>query len=263
MTSAFFGSRQDLDQRILVKVFERRDNRQTTDEFRDEAELDQVFRLEIAQHLADAALVRGLDLGAEADRGLLPTGGDHLFEAGESAAADEQDVRRIDLQEFLLRMLAATLRRNRSDRAFHDLQKRLLNAFARNVAGDRGVVGLAPDLVDFIDIDDAALGALDIVVGGLQQLQDDVFDVFADVACFGERRGVGHGERHVDDARQRLGKIGLAAAGGANEQDVGLRQFDILVLGGVREALVMVMNGDRQDALGLPLADHDIRRAPS
>jgi hypothetical protein len=39
-----------------------------------------------------------------------------------------------------------------------------------------------------VDIDDPALGALDIVVGGLQQLEDDVFDVLADIAGFGERR---------------------------------------------------------------------------
>jgi hypothetical protein len=51
-----------------------------------------------------------------------------------------------------------------------------------------GVVGLAADLVDLVDVDDAALRALDIVVGGLQQLQDDVLDILADVAGFGQRR---------------------------------------------------------------------------
>src|SRR5947209_18399026 len=72
-------------------------------------------------------------------------------------------------------MLASALRRHRGDGAFHDLEQRLLHALARDVAGDRGVVGLATDLVDLVDIDDPALGALDIVVGGLQQLEDDVF----------------------------------------------------------------------------------------
>jgi len=52
--------------------------------------------------------------------------------------------------------------------------------------GDRGVVGLAADLVDLVDVDDAALGPLDIVVGRLQQLEDDVLDVLADIAGFGE-----------------------------------------------------------------------------
>ncbi len=130
---------------------------------------------------------------------------------GEGAAADEQDVGGVDLQELLLGMLAAALRRHGGDGAFHDLQQGLLHALARHVAGDRRVVGLAADLVDLVDVDDAALGALDVVVGGLQQLEDDVLDVFAHVTGFGEGRGVGHRERHVDDSGQGLGQQRLAA----------------------------------------------------
>ncbi len=118
-----------------------------------------------------------------------------------------------------------------------------------------GLSDLRRDLVDLVDVDDAALRPLDVVVGGLQQLEDDVLDVFADVAGFGERRGVGHRERNVDDARQRLGEQRLAAAGGADQQDVRLRQLDVGILGGVVEALVVVVHGDREDALGLGLAD--------
>jgi hypothetical protein len=75
----------------------------------------------------------------------------------ERAAADEQDVGRVDLQEFLLRMLAPALRRNARGGAFHQLEQRLLHALARHVAGDRRVFGLAADLVDLVDVDDAAL----------------------------------------------------------------------------------------------------------
>jgi hypothetical protein len=79
---------------------------------------------------------------------------------------------------------APTMRRHRSDSTFHDLQQRLLNALSRNIATDRDVRGLAADLVDLIDINDAALCALDIVIGRLQQLEDDVLDVLPDVAGF-------------------------------------------------------------------------------
>jgi hypothetical protein len=113
------------------------------------------------------------------------------------------------------------LRRNRGNRALHDLQKRLLHAFARNVPGDRRIVGLAADLVDLVDIDDAALRPLDIIVGRLQQLQDDVLDVFADVAGFGQGRRVRHGERHVENPRQHLCQQRLARAGRSDQQDVG------------------------------------------
>ena len=221
---------QDLDQRVLVEVLERRDHRQAADEFRDQAELQQILRLDLAQDLAGAALVGGRARWRRS-RSTCPAAlRDDLLEAGEGAAADEQDVGGVDLQEFLLRMLAAALRRHGGDRAFHDLQQRLLHALARHVAGDRRVVGLAADLVDLVDVDDAALRALDVVVGGLQQLQDDVLDVLADIAGFGQRRGVGHRERHVDDARQRLGQQRLAAAGRADQQDVRLRQLDVVVL---------------------------------
>src|SRR5712672_286701 len=50
-------------------------------------------------------------------------------------------------------------------------------ALAGHVAGDRGIVGLARYLVDLVDVDDAALGALDVVFGGLQQLENNVLDV--------------------------------------------------------------------------------------
>ena len=47
-----------------------------------------------------------------------------------------------------------TVRRHRHDGAFHDLEQCLLHAVARDVAGGRGVVGLAADLVDLVDLDD-------------------------------------------------------------------------------------------------------------
>jgi hypothetical protein len=37
-----------------------------------------------------------------------------------------------------------------------------------------------------------------IEVGGLQELQEDVLDVLADVAGLGQRGRIGDGERHVE-----------------------------------------------------------------
>ena len=61
--------------------------------------------------------------------------------------------------------------RHRSLGALEDLQQRLLNAFAGNVARDRRVLALCVDLGDLVDVDDARLGALDVEVGGLDQLE--------------------------------------------------------------------------------------------
>ena len=136
-TRAFFGSFEDLDQRLDIEILQRRDHRQAADELGDQAEFQQILGLALAQHFADAALVgratlapKPIDLPSQAVA-------DDLLEARERAAADEQDVGRVDLQEFLLRMLAPALRRHRGGGAFHQLEQRLLDALARHVAGDR------------------------------------------------------------------------------------------------------------------------------
>ncbi len=182
---------------------------------------------------------------------------DDLFQPRKSPAADEQDVRRIHLQEFLLRMLAPALRRHRCHGAFHDLQQRLLHAFARNVAGDRRIVRLAGDLVDLVDIDDPALRPFHVVFTGLQQFQDDVLHILADVARFRQRRRIRHCERHIQNTRQRLRQQRLAAAGRPDQQDIRLRQLDIR-LRRIVQPFVVVMHRHRQHALGMDLADHII-----
>src|SRR5262249_41877168 len=245
-------------ERGLVEVLERGHDRQSADEFRDQAEFQKVLRLDLTEDFAGLAVLWRQDLGAKADRGRPPARRDDLLEPIEGAATHEQDVSRIDLQEFLLRMLASALRRHRRDRAFHDLQQGLLHALARDVAGDRGVVGLAADLVDLVDIDDAALGALDVIVGGLQQLEDDVLDILADITGFGERGRISHGEGHIEDARQRLRQQGLARTGWTDQQDVRLRELDVVVLGLVVEPLVMIVHRHREHLLGVILTDHVI-----
>src|SRR5204863_9749786 len=105
-------------------------------------------------------------LGAEADRALADALADDLVETGERAAADEEDVRRVDREELLVRVLAAALRRHRRDRPLENLQERLLDALARHVARDRRVVRLARDLVDLVDVDDPRLGLLDVELRG-------------------------------------------------------------------------------------------------
>src|SRR5262245_64552821 len=102
-------------------------------------------------------------LGGKADTALLCTVEDDLLETREGSAADEQDIAGVDLQELLLRVLATALRRHRGDSPLDELQQRLLYAFTRDVAGDRGVIGLARDLVDLIDVHDPRLCLLDVV----------------------------------------------------------------------------------------------------
>ncbi len=154
-----------------------------------------------------------------------------------------------------MRVLAAALGRHVGHRAFQDFQQRLLHAFAADVAGDRGIFVFLGDLVDLVDVNDALLGFADVAVGGLEQLQDDVLDVFADVAGLGKRGGIHDGEGHIEHARKRLRQQRLAGAGRADEQNVGFRKLDFAGLAVEENALVVVVHGDGEFFLRFVLAD--------
>src|SRR6185312_4329360 len=106
----------------------------------------------------------------------------------------------------------------------------------------------------------AGLGAFDIVIGRLDEFEQDVLDVLADVTGLGQRSGVGDGERNVEHLGQRLGQVGLATAGGPEHQDVGLGQLNRLMPGVAAllaglDPLVVVVDGHRQRPLGGVLAN--------
>ena len=175
-----------------------------------------------------------LALGVRAESHVV--GGDARFddalEPVERSAANEEHVGGIDLNELLVWMLATALRRHVGRRTFQNLEQRLLHAFAGDVARDRRVLALSCDLVDLVDIDDALLRPLHVVVGGLDQLEQDVLDVFTDVTGLRQRRSIRHRQGNVQNLRERLRQIGFAGAGRPDQHDVGLLQLD--VVGGVR-----------------------------
>src|SRR5262249_13753833 len=131
---------------------------------------------------------------------------DDVIEPDERPAANEENVGGVDLEELLLRVLAATLGRYAGGGALDGLAKRLLHGLARDVAGDRGVVTFAGDLVDPVDVDDAALALLAVVVGVLEQGEDDVLDALAHVARLCQAGGIGDCEGNLEETCERLGQ---------------------------------------------------------
>ena len=89
-------------------------------------------------------------------------------------------------------MLAPALGRDVGDGPFQDFQEGLLDALAADVTGGRSVFRLAGDLVDLVDIDNPVLSRLDVKVRRLQKPHQDVFDVVAYIAGFGQSRRVGN-----------------------------------------------------------------------
>ena len=79
-------------------------------EFRDETVFDEIFRLHVAQRFPDVlAIVLRAHFRAEADAAFFRARTDDLVETVERTAADEQDIRRVDLHELLVRVLAAAV----------------------------------------------------------------------------------------------------------------------------------------------------------
>src|SRR6478735_874553 len=250
---------EDLDERLAVELAHAGDERQPADELGDQAELGEVLGADLGQQVVGLALGGASHLGGEAQRLLAHA----LLEAGERPAHDEQDVGGVDLDELLVRVLAPALRGHRRGRALQHLEQGLLDALTGDVAGDRGVLRLAGHLVDLVDVDDARLGLLDVVVGSLDELEEDVLDILADVAGLGQRRGVRDREGDVEHPRQGLREVGLASTGRPDHQDVGLRDLDHVVLrlaaDGLEaglDALVVVVDRDGEGLLGVLLADH-------
>ena len=201
---------QNLDQSDLVEVFEYTHNRQAPYKFRNQPKFDEVFRLNVTYHFKIAfALDRDfcgwlLLFRLETERLLAGAATNNLIQTYKCAAANEENVGSVHGSEFLVGMLASTLRRNVGDSTFEDLEQRLLHAFTGNVAGNGGVLILTSDFVNFIYVDDSGLGAAHISVSSLKQLQDNVFNIFTDVPGFGQRGCIDDSEGNVQHARQRL-----------------------------------------------------------
>ena len=256
------------DELIFGELLEHGDHRQPANELGDESERNEILGFDVLEDRVPVdlgKLVAVLDRGKAHDAVSQPPL-DDFFEADERAAADEQDAAGVDADVLLLRMLAPALGRDVADGAFENFQQRLLDAFAGNVAREGNVFGLAGDLVDLVDVDNTLLRPLHVEVRVLKEPQDDVLDVFADVAGFSERGGIGDGKGHVEAAGQRAGQQRLARAGIADEQDVALLNLDVaafasgpfllaFVHGLGENALVVVVNGHGESLLGVLLAD--------
>src|ERR687896_59979 len=197
------------------------------------------------------------DVGSESDALTTDASFNDLFKSCERTSANEEHVGGVNLNEFLVWVLPSALGRNARGSALEDLEECLLHSFSRDVTCDRRVLGLARDLVYFVDVDDPGLCALDVVIRSLDQFQQDVLDVFADIAGLCQRGGVGDRKRHVEHAGQGLRQEGLSAASWTQQQDVGLGKFHIAVLVASNlNPFVVVVDRDRQNFLRLLLSDY-------
>src|SRR5207248_6059258 len=109
---------EDAYQRVAVEAAHVRDYRQPADELGDQPELEHVLGHDLGEDVVERTVVDRPQVGAEAEAALADPGLDDPVEPGERAAADEQHVGRVDLDELLVRVLAAALRRYVGHRTF-------------------------------------------------------------------------------------------------------------------------------------------------
>ncbi len=93
---------EDADKVVLGQLVQRRDHRDAADELGDHAELVQVLGKHLRQQLSLGVLLALGQLGREAQPALAHALGHDVGQAHERPAQDEQDVRRVDVDEFLL-----------------------------------------------------------------------------------------------------------------------------------------------------------------
>jgi len=84
--------------------------------------------------------------------------------------------------------------------------------------------------VDFIDIDNPPFGAGLIIIGGLIESHQNIFDILADISGLSQNGGIGNAERDFKVLGQRTGNKSLAGPGRADKEDIRLLQLDIGLL---------------------------------
>ena len=239
---------------------------QAADEFGIEAELDEIAGLGLFEG-GGLAAGQGQAGGAEADGGGAEAALHQFFQAVKGAADDEEDVAGADGGGLVLAVsgevhhgldLAADVVGGAGGNLgfFQEFEQVGLDAAAADVAPVH--VGGAGDFINFVNVDDAVLGFFDIAVGAAEEFADQVFDVGADVAGFGEFGGVALDEGDADEVGGVANEVGFADAGGADQDDVLLGVIGGVLAGaGQADVMIVVAQGDAEDFFGLLLFDDE------
>ena len=152
-------------------------------------------------------------------------------------------------------MFSAAVGRYIGNRALHDFEQGLLNTLAADITGNRGVLRFSANLINFIDVDDAGLRPFNVPIRCLNQAQQDIFDVLADIACLGQGGRIRNGKRYIHRFCQSLRQHRFTHSGRADQQHVALGDFHAVVGVPKEDSFVVVVDCHAQSALGSLLPD--------
>ena len=132
-----FRLSQDIDECFLIQFGQCGNHRQTADQLGNQAEFNQIFRLDNFKQLSNIGIfVFAVHRSAKTDTALFRTLADNLFQAGKCTTADKQDVGGIHLNKILIRVFTPALRRHGCHRAFNQFEQSLLHTLAGHIAGN-------------------------------------------------------------------------------------------------------------------------------
>ena len=131
--------------------------------------------------------------------------GDDVFQAYECPAADERDVRRVEADARLGRVLVVAIRLHRGNRAFEELQEGVLDTLPQILEAR----ATSLDLVDLVDADGALLGDINIAVGCQDQPGEQALNVVPDVPSLGRARRIDDDEGDIEIRSQASDQVRL------------------------------------------------------
>ena len=134
-----------------------------------------------------------------------------------------------------------------------------MHAATAHVAADQ--ISGRSDLVDLIDVNDSELRQVQVAIGFVHELANQIFNVAADVTRLAELRRVRLYEGNFDQLGNVLDQVRFADAGRADQDDILLDVFNLLGTRGIFPfkpaqivgVVVMIANRDRENLFRLLL----------
>ena len=154
-------------------------------------------------------------------------------------------------------MLSSSLRRNAGNCALQDLKKRLLDTLTGYISCDGRILRLSCYLVDLINVDNAVLRTVNIIISCLNDLQQNILHILAYISGLREGCGVCNGKRYIQKSGKCLCQQCLTGTGGSQHKDITLLKFNVGIFSR-HNALIVIVNGYRQHLFRLILPDHII-----
>ena len=132
----------------------------------------------------------------------------------------------------------------------------MLNTFTTHIASDGRIVALSCNFVNLINKHDTSFGFLQVVVASLKKAHQKALDVLAHITSLGKHSGINDCERHFQELCNGFCKKCFACTCRANDNDVRLLDFHIIIGLFLNQSLVVVVNSHRKMFLRVVLTDN-------